>query len=44
MKENRWIHCNNRAMDNKERNIMKAIVAGAVVFWGSIFAYLIYIA
>ena len=44
MKENRWIHCNNRAMNNKERNFMRAIVAGCALFWGSIFAYLIYIA
>ena len=44
MKENKWIHCNNRAMNKKERNLMKAIVAGCVLFWGSIFAYLIYIA
>jgi len=31
-------------MNKRERNAMKAIVAGCVVFWGSIFAYLIFIA
>jgi len=28
-------------MNKKERNFMMSILAGCVLFWGSIFAYLI---